>query len=173
VRRYVEARSPDGAPFPPQPNLDEVPGPLYGQIQGNLDWWRQRRVDTFSDSAAELLLTERQLRYYRWAGGPGGGARAVGLCTPGEGGAGGPQRAVPASGERGSPPPPRPRPARARACRQDMDIPKWEDTVDGRKAAAAAAAGGSSSGSGGGEAGSSGEAGSGSSSGSSGSGQQG
>ncbi len=65
VRKFVETQSLD-APFPPQPDLDAVPGPLYGRVYGNLDEWRQRRVDVFTDGVAELLLTERQLQYYRW-----------------------------------------------------------------------------------------------------------
>jgi hypothetical protein len=79
VRRYVESPTLTGAPFPPGPDLDTVPGPLYGRFRSNLDWWRQRRVDAFTDSAAELLLTERQLKFYRWGGLGGGGAAPGGV----------------------------------------------------------------------------------------------
>ncbi|KIZ04815.1 cell division protease FtsH [Monoraphidium neglectum] len=67
VRQFVEAPSldPSDSPFPPAPPLDDVPGPLYGALHLNLDWWRQRRVDVFGGGAAELLMTERQLQYYR------------------------------------------------------------------------------------------------------------
>ena len=67
VRRFVEAPAATGAgaaPFPPAPDAAAVPGPLYGRVYGNLDAWRQSRVDVLSGRAADLLLTARQLRYY-------------------------------------------------------------------------------------------------------------
>jgi hypothetical protein len=87
VRQFVEAPSldPSDSPFPPAPPLDDVPGPLYGALHLNLDWWRQRRVDVFGGGAAELLMTERQLQYYRWVSCAGAAALCLGSRVLGTG----------------------------------------------------------------------------------------
>lgn len=61
VRRFVEE---EGAPFPPAPLADTIGGPLYGDINVPLEWWKQRRVNSISWSAAEMLFTERQMKHF-------------------------------------------------------------------------------------------------------------
>lgn len=62
VREYVE--KPDGA-FPPPPLAQNVPGPIYGAVHMNLDWWKQRRINVITWNAIDMLYSERQLKYYR------------------------------------------------------------------------------------------------------------
>lgn len=80
VRRYVEGD--ETVPFPPEPLDAQISGPAFGNMGGTLEFWKQRRFRTVSWSAAEMLYTERQMKWFRG----------------------------------------------------DMDIPKYEDTSQGRKA---------------------------------------
>lgn len=62
IRRYVEDVN---SPFPPAPLDSEVPRPIYGQIQMDLEWWKQRKINSITWSAIDMLYSERQLKYYR------------------------------------------------------------------------------------------------------------
>ncbi|GLC47538.1 hypothetical protein PLESTB_001403000 [Pleodorina starrii] len=68
VRRWAEEA--DGE-FPPPPVTDREAaamgpdGPLYGRLALNLEWWsKRRRGDAISWSAMEMLMNERQRRYF-------------------------------------------------------------------------------------------------------------
>lgn len=62
VRAYVER---DDAAFPPQPLESEVSGPLYGEVNGTLDFWKRRHFSTISWSAAEMLYSKRQYDWFK------------------------------------------------------------------------------------------------------------
>jgi hypothetical protein len=63
VRRYVEGGA--EAPFPPEPTQSEISGPMLGQLSGSLEYWKRRHFRTVSWSGAEMLFSERQMKWFR------------------------------------------------------------------------------------------------------------
>ena len=64
IRKYVESANESGD-FPPAPPGDSLHTPVYGAVHLNLEFWKKRKINRITWSAAEMLYSPQQMKAYR------------------------------------------------------------------------------------------------------------
>lgn len=65
IRKFVQSASQSSEDFPPPPDLSGLNTPIYGAVEVPLEFWKQRKINRITWSAAEMLYSPRQMEAYR------------------------------------------------------------------------------------------------------------